>query len=1359
MRRHFLLAIAIGSMAFCETVNYVDNGDFTSYRTRTGLPTGWSYSGPSACEIGVDPSVRYGDSQSLRLARRYEDGADRAWHIIDREVTGLRGGVPYTMSVMVKSRGLSEDSLAYVSFSLYGKQARLAANDSTDKLVGTTEWKRLTVTLPSLAPGTSTVRARLCLYGFGEAWFTNVQIEEGTEPSAYTRSQGDVLDGESRRSYEASAAQWLERKGIRADVAPVRPRIGVLDLPLPGKHPSHSSPEALCSALRGKYDPIVLTGSELGNPLIFNTDLFAMLIVPTGAYFPISGHRNLFDFLGEGGLMLTCGGYAFDVPVVEFDGQWQSPQALGTEGFGEFVPVALPEPEQWRFGNYGSSVTEVKAVTGPDGSRGYEVSTPYMEMYNNALAAWSNEGLPEDWSAVKFTVRGGPNTRRAWFELTEADGSRWHKAIDLSEEWKTVILTSSQFDYWGDNPSVGRGGMNDRLKPENVASLSFGFSADIEKRMVGHSACLAGLSVAVDPSRSIREMDIPWINTRHAEIRDCMHPKAEQLCVFDPSFELRDVKTTRTSPEVEGFFPNVAIEGALTGVSAIAQLGLNGHGFSPNRIRWQPLLECKDAEGRHRGHAGAIVHNFDGTYAGSSWAIFGVDNKDLFGDSEFRRDLFLPVVDTLFRRMYLHSTTGEYSCYRVGESARLLCKVADYGGVARKAVVNLRLSDGDKTLKVFEKEVSTTGRGSIPVEWTWVVPADSPPYVELTTELSIEGKVVDRESNAIVIWSPDVISRGPKLGRRGTLLTIDGEARFWMGCQTFWGQNDSITGRSPVQFHRDFQMMREHGLRLTRCFLPFKTELQKRQSDAVVMLAQMHGIVLYHAPNWGNVPTLKQLEPQNAGMAELAERYRDVPGLCIDICNEPTMRMETAEFESELGYPIKTKGRWDDQAVYKTWKTASDCQRRWAKTNRQAAKNVRGDLLVSVGFMQGWAGGNRACDPQLASLDLDFTDRHYYGQPEKMPLELKDCDLRVLGKPLVLGECGAKNHPTFKSSDPWGHGDDDAKYDRRFRLLVSQAFGVGAAAMSSWHWRDPMEGIFPCGLVHATRATRPTAGLYKRMAQTFGRLKMVENPPDTVVLMGEYMRHAEQRSKMTNAADRASSALLWHGVNFSLLTDSMLGDLPKHVRLLVYPIPYVVDDATFGLLESYVSSGGTLWLTGGISHKPSGGIDAGRLERLCGVKAVSGKLCEPMETLESPVVKVGESSLKVSALVALAGAEAVVRGDDGNVLLTCFSLGQGKVYFSPVPLEMVPVSESLMRSLYGRVLASSGVMTTRRPVDPETLMTYRVPGEGCTGWVFWNGGDEAVTVERGGHKLTVGAQRVGYLQVTDAGTCEVSEEL
>ena len=101
-------------------------------------------------------------------------------------------------------------------------------------------------------------------------------------------------------------------------------------------------------------------------------------------------------------------------------------------------------------------------------------------------------------------------------------------------------------------------------------------------------------------------------------------------------------------------------------------------------------------------------------------------------------------------------------------------------------------------------------------------------------------------------------------------------------------------------------------------------------------------------------------------------------------------------------------------------------------------------------------------DPQIASLDLDFTDRHYYGPYEKFMEHVKDIALRVLGKPFLVGECGSKNHPTFQKSDPWGMTDDDAKYTERFRYLYSHAFGCGATAILSWHWRDPIEGQFPC---------------------------------------------------------------------------------------------------------------------------------------------------------------------------------------------------------------------------------------------------------------------------------------------------------
>ena len=52
-----------------------------------------------------------------------------------------------------------------------------------------------------------------------------------------------------------------------------------------------------------------------------------------------------------------------------------------------------------------------------------------------------------------------------------------------------------------------------------------------------------------------------------------------------------------------------------------------------------------------------------------------------------------------------------------------------------------------------------------------------------------------------------------------------------------------------------------------------------------------------------------------------------------------------------------------------------------------------------------------------------------------------------------------------------------------------------------------------------------------------------------------------------------------------------------------------------------------------------------------------------------------------------------------------------------------------------------------------------MPGKGATGWVFWNGGTRPVEVERGGYRLTVGALRVGYLQIAADGALQVKEEL
>ena len=519
----------------------------------------------------------------------------------------------------------------------------------------------------------------------------------------------------------------------------------------------------------------------------------------------------------------------------------------------------------------------------------------------------------------------------------------------------------------------------------------------------------------------------------------------------------------------------------------------------------------------------------------------------------------------------------------------------------------------------FDHTCSAVG-GQTNVETEWTVPSDAPDFLYLTAELLEGARLRDREQGAIVVWNDRVIAQGQRLKKEGLRLTIGGESRFFMGNQTFWGQHASVTASSPLRFYEDFRQMRAFGLRWTRCFLPCRDEKAKRDSDAVVQLAQKFGIVLYHTPNLSNTRDAARLAEENAAMREIATRYRGVPGLAIDICNEPSMKEPPS-------------------------RGATDAQRAWARTNRAAAKEVRPDLPISVGWSQGWAGGGATKDPQVASLDLDFTDRHYYGPPVRMPQEMKDVDLRVLGKPLIIGECGAKNHPTFKTSDPWGHGDDDASYDRRFRYLVSHAFGLGATALLSWHWRDPMEGIFPCGLVHATNVPRPTALLFSRMARTFNRLELVDNPPDVVVLMDEEVRQSPDaaRAASVTAAHDLDDALLWWGANWSKLTSSRAADIPPTVKLVLKPEDF---------------------------------------------------------------------------------ADAATR-----------------------------------RDAVGARLRAAGCAFTRRAEDPETLDTFRVPGNGATGWVFWNGGESPVEVRRGGHALIVGAKRVGYLQIADDGKLQIREEL
>ena len=151
---------------------------------------------------------------------------------------GLQAGRPYTLSAYVRSEGLTDGSLAYISLNCYrgiGGARRSQTNDSRSKLTGTKDWTRIVLTIPELAKGSSEVRVHLCLYGTGTAWFTQVQVEEGNEATPFQPADNDRRNVQRSSALQAQADSWLaalpaagphRRAGLGPLISSAGPRAG-----------------------------------------------------------------------------------------------------------------------------------------------------------------------------------------------------------------------------------------------------------------------------------------------------------------------------------------------------------------------------------------------------------------------------------------------------------------------------------------------------------------------------------------------------------------------------------------------------------------------------------------------------------------------------------------------------------------------------------------------------------------------------------------------------------------------------------------------------------------------------------------------------------------------------------------------------------------------------------------------------------------------------------------------------------------------------------------------------------------------------------------------------------------------------
>ncbi len=1027
-------------------------------------------------------------------------------------------------------------------------------------------------------------------------------------------------------------------------------RVAVLDMGVqPGVSNMYgcaSSPAAFARALGGKYDVRVVPHARAIEEGAFDTAMTDLLVVPSGALFPKSAAAALVKFLKKGGLLLTCGGYAFDEPRTFVGGEWRESSVPVLPAPACTNPVAMPPPADWTQITFPESKTEIEEVAVPGGSKAVKISTSKMLRYNLGTMAVPKKSM-EGMEALGFRAKSTPGLKTFRVEIAERDGTRWRADLPASTEWKEYNLAWDAFDFHGDSPTKNkRGKGSDRVRFQDAARISFGVThGDGNRRRIPQALWVADVRTGQDPLAGKRvrpDKSGTWINTRNYPGYWRAEPAPEQIGIFSPAYRLEDVTRLRNDPETADLFATLDCAGDFGGWDASAMLTPKGNGHAPNRAAYRPVLACRDEDGRLRGRAACLVYHYAGVFKGSSWALFGIDNRDLFA-TPAADELLRGMADALFRRVYLAVTAPVWACYRPGETATFATCVKNFSGAAASGTVVFTLSDEHgEVVRRVETPFSVQSRKDMRLTMDWPVPPAAGDFYRLKAELAMDGRVVDRETTAIAVWNERTISRGPKVGMDGTFFTVNGRKQFLVGAQMFLARQASHTSGSALRFYDDFKTMSSAGMNVSRNFFAFSSATKEPQRtrlvrlmDACVLLSQKFGIVNYFTPCCGNAIPLDAAGQEAEGeyLAFFAKRYRDVPGLIMDVRNEPRIERKNGDGRSLREF----------KDVFLAWSRAA------------AAGAHRGNpsVIAATGWSQGWGGGSAVKDPPTAAMPFDFTDCHYYGDNENHVSEIKKVDHRVLGKPAVMGEFGCAFNPMrIPFSDSFATMEEAS---RRYRCQAVRTLGCGYAFMCHYGWTDLIEGICTFAICHWDGNPRPVADIYSNISRTFAQLTPAENPPDTVVIISESRLDPEEsvRQGTLTAYRGICNALAWHGVNFSVLPESEKGRIPQTVKLTV----------------------GTDDFKGG--------------------------------TYDDPVL----------------GAAA-------------------------------------FRAELGRRIRNAGVSSTRRPEDPDTLETYRVPGVGATAWVFWNGDEKKpVTVERGGHCITIGPERGGYLQISGDGRLEASAEL
>lgn len=1281
-------------------------------------------------------------------------GLPVTWYQCSQTVAGAAPGGQYVLSASLRTENVRDGAGAYMGMNYYDSEGtRITWTDSEQRLTGTTAWTR--IVQPFSVPTTATrVDVTLVLHGHGSAFFDRVQVEPGEVATDWESREASMSAGELPDDLDLTPSP-------AGNVAILRD-----SLPVTG---TASDPQHLRTLVeQAGYGCAFLDAEALADSELLNYAWFDAAVLPYGASFPAAAADSLLAFCRDGGSLFAFGGYPFDRLLARKGDEWVDVGELTPDESKLTVLFDLADgPAGWGAG--GRGVLDGPASSG-EGRGGQS-----LRLATESLSGWVTvsspvvEGLPQGSQLTAFWARADQDDVVMTMEWGEVDQSRWRARFALTREWKLYAVGHAELEYWHDNPSEGRGGPEDNFRPADAAQIRFGLTAEFLQEGLSYGVDVDSVMVGDTPLPAYRH---PQLNSHQGASNPAtfLEPPPTAISICDASALLEDVSVLAPSAGQTLLPSGWRAEADVHGFSATGQTA-QGHAGAPLKARWVPVVDALDRYGRIRGTALALMHNFAGEYPGSTWAYSGISDHDLFAPGDRAgATLFRATLDRIMQGGFLFDGRAEPRSARRGETARLRVRAANLARADRDLTVRLEVRSGDRVLLRKTDAARVAARSATAIDIGWTVPADTGGLVELQWELLNGRQVLDRLDVGMVVWSAEQLAAGPKLSYDDCYFARDRGPEFMLGSQIYWG-NVTATGTDPLRWDRQLAEMADSGIKIARSFMSMTrgTEVESeavwRQRDAMVQLAQARGISLFYSGvSWPSTDPAEVAE--RARVANHAsERYRGSAAWFIDIVNEPNMPVgggetDAGEFRAHLRDKYKTfealrdawgteltegsfdeveiapaTGDWSSIRAVDVNRFMAHEMRVWTDETAKAAHAADPGRLVSVGHLQGFGDSHTMWDPIEASYDMDFTNRHFYGDPWRYGPELKQIDMRVLGKAPSTGEFGNTSHPGLKSH--WVYAPEEV-VDWHYAYTVHTCFGLGGAFCANWHWQDPIEDIFPCGLLLQDGTPRPRFQTYRNLGLLFRGIRPRYEPPELFFVIPTSHRFGASKADVEAAMNRCLAALISLHVEFGTVAEENLAALPPSAKALVWPVPFCPADETVDSVLQFVREGGSLYLSGDVSYDPlRRRTRTQRLVDLCGVEFVEERY-NAIRSADAPVAELRPaegSSLGEAASVDDASRPCIqVRPVSADVVAwagdapaaTLAQVGGGRVLYVADPVEL----RGEPRHILGAFLREAGVARHRLVPDSAEIHSHRVPGEGgAVAHVLFNLSDAKARVE------------------------------